>query len=556
MIAFKRKHLIGTLLVILGALLLIGIVPVYKLFKNHRAEELAEASALLFEEGKWDGAANEAQAALHLNPELPSALRIMAHLHNRFDSREAFEYWERLGRSGDMEVEDALQYVALSLRLEEPERAEPIIRKLFSDDRPERRVVLLGVQLKEQSGDIASTVRLARKGVALYPESSQISLQLARILVDYGDAEDRREAKALLQRLLEKPDLDTRAEAGQLLIGYFELESEDLECFETLRYKETEDSEERLLHNEWALRLFPDQEDEIVREIHDQFELSNNADLIRAGRILNRNHLYSRSVDLISREVAVTNWDLLAIYLDAMAGLDRWEELREILDRPLLPVPNWLRELYRTRLALALDDSRHMNALWNHTLALANDDPAALFFLGEYMEKLDRTEMSMEAYSAALNYPSFGTKAGRRIIRMAEAREDTDAIRRALKKLVALYPNAQAPRNDLLYVRLLLEENVQRSIEEATERVRTDPAMFAFRTTLALAYLRNRKFREAAADYAHTRPNWRTALPSWKAVYAAVLESNGNWIDAKRFAQAISLDRLKPEERKLIANLL
>ncbi len=139
---------------------------------------------------------------------------------------------------------------------------------------------------------------------------------------------------------------------------------------------------------------------------------------------------------------------------------------------------------------------------------------------------------------------------------MAEAREDTDAIRRALKKLVALYPNAQAPRNDLLYVRLLLEENVQRSIEEATERVRTDPAMFAFRTTLALAYLRNRKFREAAADYAHTRPNWRTALPSWKAVYAAVLESNGNWIDAKRFAQAISLDRLKPEERKLIANRL
>ena len=78
------------------------------------------------------------------------------------------------------------------------------------------------------------------------------------------------------------------------------------------------------------------------------------------------------------------------------------------------------------------------------------------------------------------------------------------------------------------------------------------PLMPAFRTTLALAYLRQNQEGKAAELYEKVALNWENSLPGWQAVYVAVLGANGDVDQARNLAPKVPVDRLKPEELLLI----
>ena len=81
------------------------------------------------------------------------------------------------------------------------------------------------------------------------------------------------------------------------------------------------------------------------------------------------------------------------------------------------------------------------------------------------------------------------------------------------------------------------------------------PDRAAYRTTLALAYLRKNQPDLALTAYGQEKMDWSSALPGWQAVRAAVLAANGREEEARRLAASVNWDRLKPQERDLIRTL-
>ncbi|HVY70756.1 MAG TPA: hypothetical protein VHH73_12570, partial [Verrucomicrobiae bacterium] len=142
------------------------------------------------------------------------------------------------------------------------------------------------------------------------------------------------------------------------------------------------------------------------------------------------------------------------------------------------------------------------------------------------------------------------------LIRLAEESRNTARLRDLIKEIAARYPEDREPVNDLAYLDLLLQTDLPQATQKARELVEKYPHVLAFRTTLALANLRNKEFTAARLAYSGVEVDWSLALPGWRAVYAAVLGANGLRDEARRVASAIPLDRLKVEERLLVQPFL
>jgi hypothetical protein len=141
------------------------------------------------------------------------------------------------------------------------------------------------------------------------------------------------------------------------------------------------------------------------------------------------------------------------------------------------------------------------------------------------------------------------------LVRLTELSGDTRTLRDQVKEFAERFPNEFEPQNDLAYLDLLLNENVAAALELAGKFVKRFPDLLAYRTTLALANLRNADAVAARAVFAGIDTDWSAAKPGWYAVYAAVLAASGEHALANANARKINVSRLKPEERALIANL-
>ena len=75
--------------------------------------------------------------------------------------------------------------------------------------------------------------------------------------------------------------------------------------------------------------------------------------------------------------------------------------------------------------------------------------------------------------------------------------------------------------------------------------------MLAYRTTLALALLKQGKMTEAAAIYKGWTIDWTNTQDRYKAIYAAVMRAAGREYEARQVASKIKVESLRPEERKL-----
>jgi hypothetical protein len=150
-------------------------------------------------------------------------------------------------------------------------------------------------------------------------------------------------------------------------------------------------------------------------------------------------------------------------------------------------------------------------------------------------------------------------------LRLAQARRDTKKLHAVLAEMLALWPNDPAIQNDEAYTRLLLlppadgEEHVDEinAIEQLAEKlIEREPASLAHRTLLALARLWQGRAAEALQVYAGINVPKRVVTPSALAVHAAILAATNAADGARAEAAQIPVDKLLPEERALIANLL
>ena len=113
------------------------------------------------------------------------------------------------------------------------------------------------------------------------------------------------------------------------------------------------------------------------------------------------------------------------------------------------------------------------------------------------------------------------------------------------------FPAQFAVRNNVAYLKLLLNRDLQNTALEVEALTREGPPIPTFRATLALARLRVGKAKEAlAAIIEGGVPVYRDDAD--KAVCVAILKANGKDDTASELAKSVQVERLLPEEAALL----
>jgi len=122
-----------------------------------------------------------------------------------------------------------------------------------------------------------------------------------------------------------------------------------------------------------------------------------------------------------------------------------------------------------------------------------------------------------------------------------------------MAKISARTPEDVNAADQLAYLNLLLNEDVDKNFATARKLAEQYPNRLSYRVTAALGYLRQHNAAAALAQFNAPAPiDWKQTLPSWRAVYAAALLGTDRSEEAKKIIAGIPRDKLNSQEQALI----
>jgi tetratricopeptide (TPR) repeat protein len=279
-----------------------------------------------------------------------------------------------------------------------------------------------------------------------------------------------------------------------------------------------------------------------------QFSKNGPEDLLALGRWLLQQGEAARVLEVIGAAEALSRQELFLVRLDALASLGRWEEIRQTIEKEKPPIKPLYAEVFQARAAKELGQLREANAHWTLALSHALPNLEQNLYLARYAEKMGEHRVAAKAWRQVARTPAWALRANLAALPSLEKDGDTRGLREAVQQLTRLAPNDPAPCNDAAYLDLLLQENVKAATATAEQLCHAHPEVLAYRTTLALAYLRTHRLAEALALYERVEVPWDKAPARSQAIHAAVLAASGR-IEAPAVPDSALL---LPEERALL----
>ena len=554
--AEKRRRLRVWVVAVAAVLvLLFGIRPAFRWFKSTRSAQLAAKANSLAEAGKLNEAADNFRAALQLDPIGYPALQGAARLATRVDRPEALDLWEQVVKRPQATVEDRQSYAEQLLQAGRPRAALVIIERLLKEA-PNTRTFQLATRYARSVGENTKALQFARLAVKNSPNDPLTRLQLADILATSSDSAERAEARKILWELAEK-DNGYRQSAIEALAAAPELsDSERQRVLELLGSLPPGKIRGALLAADLRLQMAGADQEKIYDEVTARWNKGSDSELIDLARWLNLHQQSERVLRLVGLDHALQNNQLLLTRLDALATLQRWNEISAILSAPNLTLDPSVLECFKARTAQEQNSALDAELHWNHAVSFAAGDALKLRFVAEFAERSRAHAVALKAYEQLVKIPEHAAFAYRRIQQLSDRASDLSVQRAAAEKVSSIArddPNAIA---QLSYVNLLAGKEVEQNTATARQLVQKYPDRLSYRVTAALGLLRQHDPGLALEQFkgpAGAPPiDWTKTPPAWRAVYAAALLANEQTAAAREIVNTIPLDQLSPEERALI----
>jgi tetratricopeptide (TPR) repeat protein len=314
----------------------------------------------------------------------------------------------------------------------------------------------------------------------------------------------------------------------------------------------------QLLAFQLRVRHDPALTDEYVSQAVERFGKGDDETLAALAAWLNSLGRVQKTLELVSLDRAVRNQALFLQHITALAALERWDEVKEILMSERFALDPVLQHMYLATALSHVGEATAVTNEWQRALEAAANNSDKLLVLASYAEQNRANDVADATYIQAIKFApeNHAAYAGR--LRLAVAAGHTADAQALAAKIVKLWPDDAAARNDDAYLRLLL--GASDGAAEAAEReaqilVAQEPWNWAARATLGLARLRLGKKEDALAVFRKVRATG-SEPPGALAVRAAILAVNGYEKGARGDARNLGAEHLLPEERALIAPLL
>jgi hypothetical protein len=275
--------------------------------------------------------------------------------------------------------------------------------------------------------------------------------------------------------------------------------------------------------------------------------------MVNLARWLN-SHLQAELVlEKFPIERSLQDNQLLLARMDALASLQRWNDIDDLLNRNDVTLDPSVIESFRARTAQERNATLDAEVHWNHAISLAGTDPYKLAFVANFAEQSHAANAALKAYDQLARFPEQADMAYRGTQRVSQRSGETTTQRAAMAKIVTRSPDDPNAADQLAYLSLLLNQDIDKNLATAKQLAEKYPNRLSYRVTAALGYLRRHDSASALAQFQAPEPiDWKQALPAWRAVYAAALLASDRNDEARGILVTIPRDRLNAQERELI----
>ena len=524
----------------------------YHWFKGQRAERFAAAGDALVAADKWNDAAVQYRVALQLDPSNYHGLSGAARLASKAERPEALELWQKVLALPQCTIRDREDYAELLIKTNRLNLAEKAIDPLLKDN-PDTKALQLAARYARKIGDNVKAGEYLRIASKRAPDDDAPRFQLAEVLAQSTDAVDQAEARKILWELAARPNVYKKA-AVEALGAAPELTTDERKrLLQELMALTPKTAKDDLLAADMRVQLQPDEAARIYREAVERWRNGQSQELLDLARWLNAHQQPELVLSTFPVERTLEDNQLLLARLDALATLQRWNDIDGVLNRTDVTLDPSVIESFRARTALERNANLDAEVHWNHAISLAGSDPYKLRFVANFAEQSRATAAALKAYAQLARFPEHADFAYRGTQRMSQRSGDTAAQRAAMSKISARAPEDPNAADQLAYLNLLLREDVDQNFAVAKKLAEQYPNRLSYRVTTALGYLRQHDPASALAQFkGPVSIDWKRTLPAWRAVYAAALLASDRNNEARDIIASISRDRLNPQERELI----
>jgi hypothetical protein len=524
----------------------------YRWFKGQRAERFAAAGDALVAADKWNDAAVQYRVALQLDPSNYHGLSGAARLASKAERPEALELWQKVLALPQCTIRDREDYAELLIKTNRLNLAEKAIDPLLKDN-PDTKALQLAARYARKIGDNVKAGEYLRIASKRAPDDDAPRFQLAEVLAQSTDAADQAEARKILWELAARPNVYKRA-AVEALGAAPELTTDERKrLLQELMALTPKTAKDDLLAADMRVQLQPDEAARIYREEVERWRNGQSQELLDLARWLNAHQQPELVLSTFPVERTLEDNQLLLARLDALATLQRWNDIDGVLSRTDVTLDPSVIESFRARTALERNANLDAEVHWNHAISLAGSDPYKLRFVANFAEQSRATAAALKAYEQLARFPEHADFAYRGTQRVSQRSGDTAAQRAAMSKISARAPEDPNAADQLAYLNLLLGEDVDQNFAVAKKLAEQYPNRLSYRVTTALGYLRQHDPASALAQFkGPVSIDWKRTLPAWRAVYAAALLASDRNNEARDIIASISRDRLNPQERELI----
>src|SRR6266567_3353904 len=533
-------------------LLVILATATYHWFKTKRAERFATAGDAFFAADKWNDAAVQYRVALQLDPSNYHGLSGAARLATKADRPEALELWQKVQTLPQCTDRDRQDYADLLIKTNRLNLAEKVIDPLLKDN-PDTKALQLAARYSRKIGDNVKASEYLRVASKRTPDDDAPRFQLAEVLAQSTDAADQAEARKILWELAARPIVYKKA-AVEALGAAPELTTDERKrLLQELMALTPETAKDDLLAADMRVQLQPDEAARIYREEVERWRNGQSQELLDLARWLNAHQQPELVLSTFPIERALEDNQLLLARLDALATLQRWNDIDDVLSRSDVTLDPSVIESFRARTAQERNAILDAEVHWNHAISLAGTDPYKLRFVANFAEQSRATAAALKAYEQLARFPEQADLAYHGTQRVSQKSGETTTQRSAMSKISERAPDDPNATDQLAYLNLLLGEEVDKNFAVAKKLAEQYPNRLSYRVTAALGYLRQHDPASAMAQFkGPVSIDWKRTLPAWRAVYAAALLASDRNDEARDIIASISRDRLNPQERELI----
>ncbi|MEZ5275603.1 MAG: hypothetical protein R3F07_04400 [Opitutaceae bacterium] len=549
----KRRWVVVVAVIVAILLLAVSILP------GWLSSRWAGEAETLLAAGSSEAAATKAWAALQAREENTRALRVLIEINSGRDKAEAIQLSHRLMDTGRAEFGDRVRFAELSQAVGDAEGARLILDGLKAERPTDAEVVLLEARQAALDGNGDLALVKVEDALSIEPTMAKAKLLRGLLLTQSTDPVRRLQGKdALVDASLSEKQVGIEALMALL-------SSENLNVY---------DDERRAL----ADRLLNHPLSGLSEKLMAIQNLILSDPAGRAGYVAKAVSLFEgddQPALLVRWLIAVGEPEMALeripedtsgnrVYFDArisaLMRLGRYQEVSEVVRNDT----EFLTELEKASIQIYLgtsgDDPLALEELWQKVFRLAkeNNRPDILLSLAQYALAQQHVDRGLKCYESAVEIglgdretPAFWQQ----YFLASLNQPDLEVPRQIAEQIVARYPDDASQRNNLAYLDLLLDRNVDEARRVSESLVESNPEIAGFRTTLALALLKSGDAQRAWSVLEADSIDWQKQDAPSRIIVALVAQEVGRSAAAQDYLVGVNPDEVLQAERELLEKI-